>query len=44
MILILRFRRLILTLSVSLHALKSVSLVSTDQLGLMPKPGTLGAL
>lgn len=44
MILILRFRRLILTLSVSLHVLKSVSLVNTDQLGLMPKPGTLGAL
>lgn len=43
-ILILRFRRLILTLSVSLHVLKSVSLVNTDQLGLMPKPGTLGAL
>lgn len=43
-ILIPRFRRLILTLSVSLHALKYVSLVSTERLGPMPNPGTLGAL
>lgn len=43
-ILILRFMRLILTLCDSLHVLKSVSLVNTDQLGLMPKPGTLDAL